>query len=76
MFRVLHLEVKLKQAKLDWRIFNLEFHKNCKNNISKGRLPIGKLLQLFIEYEEHAIMKQQVCIKGYTNITNEQVILT
>ena len=56
MFRVLHLEVKLKQAKLDWRVFNLEFHKNCKNNVFKGKLPSPKLLQLFVEYEEHAIM--------------------
>ena len=35
-------------------VFNLQFHRNCKNNFFKGKLESGKLSQLFIESGEHA----------------------
>ena len=31
----MYLEMKLKQAKLEWRV--LKFPRNCKNNIFKGK---------------------------------------
>ena len=55
-FWILHLEVKLKQIKLDWRVLKLWFHKNCKSNVLKGKQESGKLPQLFIESEEHTLM--------------------
>ena len=33
----MYLEMKLKQAKLGWRILNLQFQKNCKSNLFKGK---------------------------------------
>ena len=47
---VLHLEVTMKQTKLDWRVFNLQFHRNIKNNFFKGNRESEKLSQLFIEF--------------------------
>ena len=55
---MLHLEVKLKQAKLDWRVFSLEFHRNGKNYLFKGTRQSGKFSQLFIESEDHALNEQ------------------
>ena len=66
---MLHLEVKMKQAKLDWRVFILQFHRNCKNNFFKGNLESEKLLQLFIESEEH-VLNQEATYINVTNITN------
>ena len=33
----MYLEMKRKQAKLDWRVLNLRFPKNLKNNLFKGK---------------------------------------
>ena len=52
---MLHLEVKLKQANLDWRAFSLQLVRNGKNNLFKENLQSGKLYQLIIESEEHAL---------------------
>ena len=34
---MLHLEVKLKEAKLDWCVFGLQFHTDGKNNLFKRK---------------------------------------
>ena len=65
----------MKEAKLDWRLLNLQFHNNCKNNIFNNKQASGKLPHLFTEAEEHTLMEHRVSFKGYTNITNKEVWL-
>ena len=67
---LLRLEATMKETKLDWRLLNLQFHNNCKNNIFNGKQASGKLPHLFTEAEEHTLMEHRVSFKGYTNITN------
>ena len=43
----MYLEMKLKQAKRDWRVFNLRFPEYSKNNLFKGKQASGKVPQLF-----------------------------
>ena len=54
--------MKLKQVKLDGRVFSLQFHRNCKNNLFKGNLESENFSQLW-----------SLKIMRYTN---KQVILT
>ena len=52
----MNLEMKIKQGKLDWRVLNLRFPKNCKNNLFKRKQASGKVPQLFLEAEGHTLV--------------------
>ena len=69
---MLHLEVKLKQGKLDWRILKLQFHKNHKSKVFKaGNWQTAVVIYIILR----AYSNDRVSFKGYTNITNKQVWL-
>ena len=52
----MYSRMKLKQANLGRRVLILPFPKNCKNNLFKRKEPSGKVPQLFLEAEEHALV--------------------